>query len=376
MAKKEYTPGSNLTQAFVDLLDAGNAQAQLLMKAIAQHADWRTGEAIPGVRSLSEIGKCSMKTVRRYLKRLKADGLIDLEGRYQDADDENGRQTSSKITLMGYAEWAAAVRNGGTVRKPAKVRKYDASPPGQDDQGAGGTSGQHEGTPPGQVDHGPLDNLSAPHGHEVSTPPGQQGDQGKNLHSNLEDNTPPLPPKRAKRARGARARDDLKDRNEVDQLLASLREKPEWREAIADLIEPVLRQRLLAAPDPAAVVADLAAWAAPLDRDVRRAAAHRLLETRYATVTSEHFVEAVRAVQNAIGAEVIVDRPGVPAVSADGLIMIGRRKHPEAFAAWLAHHEALRRERRQHKVELMERHGYLRVPTQFPPGHQHTGAPA
>jgi hypothetical protein len=146
-----------------------------------------------------------------------------------------------------------------------------------------------------------------------------------------------------------------------------LREKPDLRDAIAELIEPVLRQRLLAAPDPAGVVADLAKWAAPLPAGVRQAAAHRLLETRYATVTTEHFVEAVRAVQDVIGAEVTVDRPGAPAVAADGLVMIGRRKHPEAFAAWLVHHEALRRERRENKVELMERHGYLRVPTLFPP---------
>jgi DNA-binding MarR family transcriptional regulator len=382
MARKnettDYTPGSNLTQAYVDLQDAGNAQAQLLMKAIAQHADWKTGETICGVRSLAEIGKCSMKTVRRYLKKLQKDGLIELETRHQDGEDDNGRQTTSRITLVGYAEWAAANRNGGTVKRPMRVPKYagsdGGSPPGQDDQGGTGTPCEQEALPPGQPDQGPLDNLSVPPGHLLSTPPGQQGDQGKNLHSNLEDNTPPQPPKRAERARGARARGNAKSGNEADQLLAPLRSEPSLAGAVALLIEPIARQRKILAPDPGYMLGKVATWAAGLPETVLKAAAHSLLEARRSAVGEEHIVAAVREQAKVAGLPPLVSRPAAPRVAADGKIDISAREHPEAFAAWMAHHEQRVRQRQPNQFTLGRVHGFVREATLFPPGHPETGA--
>lgn len=188
-------------------------------------------------------------------------------------------------------------------------------------------------------------------------------------HIDHVDPRPPTPQAR-KRARGERGRDNLNSPQEVGHLLASLRTKAEWAAAVAHLIEPVLRQRQIDAPDPAYVIAEIAKWAAEaaLPETLLRAAAHRLLEARKVTVRSEHFVEAVRAVQGSIGVALTVDRPGAAAVEPDGLTTISVRKHPGAFAAWLAHY----RERKDRKVELMERHGFVRVPTMHPPTHQAT----
>lgn len=368
VAKKDFTPGGNLTQAYVDLLDAGNAQAQLLMKAIAQHADWKTGEAFPGVRSLAEIGKCSMKTVRRYLKRLEGDGLIALDQRYQDAEDENGRQTSSRITLMGYAEWAAAVRDGGTGRKPVRVRKYEGSPPGQPDQGGTGTPSEQQGAPPGQLDQGPLDNLSAPPGHHVSTPPGQQGDQGKNVTSNLVDNTPPLPPKRASRTRGARGRDQSQEGSEVASLLSVVHQAPGGEAVAEHLLAPILARRQLLAPDPAHVVAALTRWAVQFPVPALKAAAYRVLEERHSKVTEESIVAALRAVTKDVGQSPPIDRPAAPAAAADGLVTIREREHPEAYAAWMQHYKGL-----QHlplHYATASTHRFMREATLFPPNHR------
>lgn len=110
----------NETLTFADLQDAGNAQAQLVLYAIARHANWNTGRCYPGQDALATMAKCHVRTVRRYLDKLKADGLISIEERR----DDNGHRQSDLITLIGYQEWVAALRNGGKVDKPKEIKGY------------------------------------------------------------------------------------------------------------------------------------------------------------------------------------------------------------------------------------------------------------
>ena len=110
----------NETLTYADLQDAGNAQAQLVLYAIARHANWNTGRCWPGQDALATMAKCHVRTVRRYLEKLRADGLITIEERR----DENGHRQSDLITLVGYQEWVTALRNGGKVDKPKEIKAY------------------------------------------------------------------------------------------------------------------------------------------------------------------------------------------------------------------------------------------------------------
>ena len=69
----------NEPQTFVDLQDAGNAQAQLILQAVARHADWNTGQCYPSQDALAIMAKCTSRTVRAYLAKLEADGFIKRE---------------------------------------------------------------------------------------------------------------------------------------------------------------------------------------------------------------------------------------------------------------------------------------------------------
>lgn len=112
------------TQTYVDLQDAGNAQAQLILQAIARHADWETGECWPGELALARMSKCTTRTVRTYLKRLEDDGLILRDDRRR----HDGTKLRKRIVLVGYAEWIRTLRSGGTVRAPKAIRKYSELP--------------------------------------------------------------------------------------------------------------------------------------------------------------------------------------------------------------------------------------------------------
>lgn len=111
----------NEPQTFVDLQDAGNAQAQLILQAVARHADWNTGVCWPGEDAIAKMAKCSTRTVRTYLARLEHDGLITRE----DRRSEGGVKLRKIITLVGYEEWIGALRQGGKVAKPKAVSKYE-----------------------------------------------------------------------------------------------------------------------------------------------------------------------------------------------------------------------------------------------------------
>jgi hypothetical protein len=136
---------------------------------------------------------------------------------------------------------------------------------------------------------------------------------------------------------------------------------------VAHLIEPVFRQREILAPDPAYALRQLARWAAPLPEGVLKAAAHRVLEQRHSKVTTEHVVAAVREVQKTAGMAPKLDRPAAPRVAADGKIDISEREHPEAFAAWLAHHRDRRSRKLTNTAGLGEAHGFFRELTLYPP---------
>jgi hypothetical protein len=110
----------NETLTYVDLHDAGNAQAQLVLYAIARHANWDTGRCWPGQTVLARMAKCSERTLRTYLKKLEADGLIKIDERR----DEHGARQSDLITLVGYEMWIKSLREGGKIEKPKKINDY------------------------------------------------------------------------------------------------------------------------------------------------------------------------------------------------------------------------------------------------------------
>lgn len=114
----------NEPQTYADLQDAGNAQAQLILQAIARHADWNTGKCWPGDEAIAKMAKCSVRTVQTYLAKLEDDGLISRE----DRRSERGTKIPRLITLVGYEAWISALREGGQVSKPKVVGKYEQPP--------------------------------------------------------------------------------------------------------------------------------------------------------------------------------------------------------------------------------------------------------
>lgn len=141
----------NEPQTYVDLQDAGNAQAQLILQAIARHADWNTGECYPSQEAISRMAKCSVRTVRSYLARLETDGFITREERRK----QNGAVQTDLITLVGYQQWITALREGGNVAKPKEVQRYEQ---------AANLAAYQEANLAG----GPGNMLSAPPGKQVA----------------------------------------------------------------------------------------------------------------------------------------------------------------------------------------------------------------
>lgn len=185
----------NEPQTFVDLQDAGNAQAQLILQAIARHADWDDGSCYPSQTALARMAKCDERTIRRYLRKLQDDGLITCEERRKT----NGAQQSNLITLKGYAEWIKALREGGNVSKPKAVKQYE---------------GVDNLTAP------PADNLTSGDGHMLSAPPGQQVSANKEPSLNNQNN------------KSAQAREVSKSDFEVKRAVAQFELTPsdaQWR---------------------------------------------------------------------------------------------------------------------------------------------------
>lgn len=185
---------------WADLQDTGNAQSQLVLIAVARHADWDTGTCYPSVRAIAEMAKCSEKTARRHLKQLKADGFIDLAERFADG----GERTSNLITLCGYAEWVVTLRAGGGVARPKRAKRYrdedlpearDEPSDASDDAAQDDTSvGCETPPPPGQSDQGAMVNLTGGPGHVLTRGPGHLVTRPKELSSELSVELSPQPP--------------------------------------------------------------------------------------------------------------------------------------------------------------------------------------
>ena len=168
----------NEPQTYADLQDAGNAQAQLILQAIARHADWNTGQCYPSQDALAVMSKCTARTVRSYLAKLESDGFITRQERRKD----NGAKQSDLITLVGYEMWITSLREGGNVAKPKATQRYEQ---------AESLSGSQ------------AEDFSAPPGKLLSAPPGKQASG---------NNKPSL---NVKRTKDARAREDFKTGFEV-----------------------------------------------------------------------------------------------------------------------------------------------------------------
>ena len=214
-------PGADLPQRFVDSIDAGKAQTQLLLKGVAQYANWETGECYPSFTTLAKIGKCSRKTVQRHLRKMHARGIIKLEERFDT--EGSGRQSSNTISLVGYAAWVATLRADGVVAKPKII--------------------------PGQVDQGPTDILTRAPGQQVPTAPGHLlSTLDPSLESSSEQTIPPTP-----RQRGAREK--------IDLVLKVRSERPDCSRAIDKLLVPLLAKLHYDAPNPALSIGTIADFA-------------------------------------------------------------------------------------------------------------------
>lgn len=151
----------NETLTWTDLQDCGNAQAQLILLAIARSADWVTGEGYPDIKTIAKRAKCSERTASTYLKRLAADGFITRTPRKR----ADGGRASDLITLVGYAEWYAALQGGGSVAAPRSVKRYDT--PVQELHG-GGENGQDVGS---EIAPPPMQSLlHTPHANTFAGP--------------------------------------------------------------------------------------------------------------------------------------------------------------------------------------------------------------
>lgn len=127
---------------WADLQDTGDAQTQLVLIAIARHANYDTGECWPSQDQLASMAKCSVRTVRRHLDKLESDGFITRAERRKD----NGGKSTDMTTLVGYQVWVSALRDGGTVKAPKKVRNQEDNLAGRTPHEAAnlaGGTGQH-----------------------------------------------------------------------------------------------------------------------------------------------------------------------------------------------------------------------------------------
>lgn len=151
----------NEPQAFVDLQDAGNAQSQLVLQAIARHADWLTGACFPSQEALGVMAKCTDRTVREHLSKLEDAGFITRTPRRK----ENGARQPDLITLVGYKDWITALREGGRVEKPKTACKDElidgGGTPPEESSGRLGTPPEDSSGPPGRLSSAPPGRQSS-----------------------------------------------------------------------------------------------------------------------------------------------------------------------------------------------------------------------
>lgn len=232
-------------QMFADLQDAGNAQSQLLLQAIARHADWDTGECHPRVATLARMSKCSEKTVRRHLKRLSEDGLIAIEERSR----QDGSQGANQIVLIGYADWITANRRGGAVARPRRAKRYADHTLGVDADpvpelvSVDVTAPTPTLEPPAETGlvnlTTPLDNLTRGPGHLLTRGPGHLVSTHEPLSEPKNELLPPTPPG----GEGAGGEDEPRLakgwRDDARSAIRQARQGAIGRDVVEHLIEPL-----------------------------------------------------------------------------------------------------------------------------------------
>lgn len=279
---------SSETQAWADLQDCGNAQSQLVLQALARHADWDTGFCCCRASTLARMAKCSVKTTRRHLKRLEADGVIAIKDQHRD----DGSQGANKYLLLGYAEWISANRLGGKVPKPRRAGRYAEADLGHDDDPRLGQEPEADETQQngrghvdqggGQADHGAIAddaskaavvNVTRGGGQQMTRGPGQQVTTPRvtpSLNSKSEPVVPPLPPNGG----------ESEIRDWKGRTLDTLRSGGRNLDAIESLIAPLLAsdKRLSLGKETVPALRELAEAAHGIPTPALAAAVKRLIE--------------------------------------------------------------------------------------------------
>jgi len=205
---------------WVDQQDTGNAQSQLILQAVARHADWETGSCFPSVARLMKMAKCSDKTVRRHLKRLVGDRLLAVRKRHR----HDGGQSANELTLVGYDVWVRALREGGVVAAPRRVKRYaDLEESGQGPRLQGDQSGHpepqqngggHNDRPLGE----PLVEETTAPGRVVSIPPGHKLTTQEHFTELSIEPSPPTPTIVSEESAGGRVCNSEKVQDRTDLI--------------------------------------------------------------------------------------------------------------------------------------------------------------
>lgn len=316
-------------QTWVDLQDTGNAQSQLLLQAVARHADWDTGRCFPAAKTLARMAKCSEKTVRRHLEKLQQDGFVEISERHRD----DGSQASNLFVLVGYADWIAAARDGGLIARPKRAPRYrdDALGSDEDTRSLAGSKANKS-----RVDNltTPSDSLTRAPGQQVTTP---------NEHF-IEQEDSPYP-------QGGKEDDyDSEDQQSTSpqsrRLIAALTDWGKCDPAVRHLLIPILAARRFSAADALGDLQKLATKANDLPGPLLAKAADLVLAGPK-TVKTARVSEAIAAVRK-------------------GGLMVPLRKHEkrDQWEAWRAHFA-----RTDPPVaRLMGRSVTWQVPAEWPPG--------
>lgn len=290
--------GVSEAQTFVDLQNFGNAQATLIMHAIARHANWDTGVCWPSQKTLARMSKCCERTLRSYLIKLERDGFIKRSKRW----GTSGSRLSDEIVIVGYAEWLAINREGGTVKKPRAVATYTSLP------------ASLAGSPPA--------NVAASSGNQFAGAPGKQVAAHNEPSLNSQMNTPPQSPAQRGRERGRRRLVEVEV--DLDAARTAWQREPAAVALIDDLIAPVASQRHVDAPSVAATLLELPGALLPygLSPDECADVVARVLRKRRSTVKPSDIEAEARAQ--------IGRRPLAAVLNGDAKLT---RSWPDAMAA-------------------------------------------
>jgi hypothetical protein len=180
--------------------------------------------------------------------------------------------------------------------------------------------------------------------------------------------SPPTPrsPKGSRRER---------ERSLILEILADLRQVETCADVERLLLTPVLTTGRRFDPDcldPRRALTDFAIWASRCSPAVLGNAALALKRERGRKVFAANLESAVQTAAATAGEPIVGSLPGVE-YSTDG-VRIERGRRPQQFDAWLAYHREERAARRPNRVSLMETHGFVIAPTEWPPTHDRTAA--